>query len=146
MPRQLAAPPDVLRWEQRAQGHGDCTLAALSLALGVSYENVLATAVTVAPTVLQEGMTLKEMCKVAKNFGVKAKMYRKYTLDDDTTGILSVKQPHVKGSAHVVYLWEGRVLEPEHTRAQLWLDYRDYLAHYKYGHDGLLTFKPSSEA
>lgn len=143
--RQLAAPPDVIRWEQRSQGHGDCTIAALSLALGVSYENVLATAVTIAPCVLQEGMFLRDMCEVAKAFGFKARLHRKYTLDDDTTGILSVAQPHVRGSGHVVYLWEGRVLEPEHTRAQLWLDYRDFLTHYKYEHDALITLKQKEE-
>lgn len=141
MPRQFAAPPDVLRWEIRSQGHGDCSIAALALALGASYENVLASAIHFAPTVLQEGMTLKEMCQVAEELGYKAKLKRKYTLDEETTGILSVVQPHVKGSDHVVYLWAGRVLEPEHTRAQLWLDYQDFLSHYQYEHDALIVLK-----
>lgn len=124
----LAAPPDIIRWSPRVRGHGDCALCALELALGVSYENVLAAAITVNPTALGTGLTIPQMRKTAALLGFTLAMRRKYDVDEDT-GILCVDQPQYPDAIHCVYLWEGRVIEP--GRDQLWLQASAFLAHYK---------------
>lgn len=129
--RLFTAPPDVLRWVPRSDGHGDCAVAALELACGVTYETALLAAMKVCPDVLVDGLTTPEILRIARTLGFKARARHKYDLDDDT-GILVVKQPHVVDSEHAVYLWEGRILEPMNARQQLWLKACDYLAHYHY--------------
>lgn len=148
--RLMAAPPDVLRWVPRSDGHGDCAVAALELACGVTYETALAACLKVEPQVLTEGMTVGQIRRAARVLGLKA-VYRGWSkatkrkptkplfdLDDDT-GILSVNQPHVEDSGHVVYLWEGRIIEPMNARQQLWLNAHDFLSHYKYEAEGIIT-------
>ena len=137
----LAAPPDVLRWSPRSSGHGDCAVAAIELACGVTYEVALAGALEQDPHVLTQGLTLSEIRHIIRTFGYAGKVLKKgtYELDDDTTGILAVKQPHVPDSEHVVYVWEGRIIEPKADRRQLWLDAEQFLHHYKYRAGSLLT-------
>lgn len=139
MKKPFAAPPDVLRWVSRSQGHGDCAVAALALATGTTYETTLSAIVRRYPTVLTEGLTLREMQHVLRDmhFGSRVRT-RTFDADEDT-GILSVTQPHVPGSDHVVYLWEGRVIEPKYDRQELWLSARDFLSHYKYTATHLMT-------
>jgi hypothetical protein len=136
----LAAPPDVLRWCPRSAGHGDCAVAALEIACGVTYENALSAALGVCPDVLADGMTWREIRKAAVLMGFKTQLKRKYDLEEDT-GIIEVCQPHVKGSSHVVYLWEGRIIEPMSDRQQLWLDSRSFLSHYHYVAGSLLVLR-----
>jgi hypothetical protein len=142
--RLFAAPPDVLRWSPRSQGHGDCTVAALELACGVTYETALAAALAHDPDVLRTGMLLRHVCGAAKLLGFQAEIKRKYSLEDNT-GILSVHQPRHRGSAHVVYLWEGRIIEPMDERRQLWLDAEQFLKHYRCVHDALIIMKQEGE-
>lgn len=131
MAELMASPPDVLRWEPRGQGHGDCAIAALALACGVTYEIALAAVLGVCANALIEGLDIKEVKLAATHLGFKVRISRKYDLEDDT-GILFVEQPHVKDSGHAVYLWEGRIIEPKHDRQQLWLEAQAFLSHYKY--------------
>ena len=139
-PRQpvlLAAPPDILRWSPRSSGHGDCTVAALELACGVTYEKALAAALLTEPDVLDLGMTLVGICAVVQALGFSTRLHRQFDISEDT-GILSVEQPRFKNSKHVVYLWEGRVIEPKSDRRQLWLDADQFLKHYRYKADTLI--------
>lgn len=137
----LASPPDVLRWTNRTAGHGDCAVVALELACGVTYETALAAALTANLTVLGTGLTFKAMKQAAKLLGFEVKLRRGFNLEEDT-GILAVKQPHVKDSDHAVYLWEGRILEPMSGREQLWLHAADYISHYHYKVLSLIVVKP----
>ena len=138
----LAAPPDVLRWTPRyEQDHGDCAVSALSLACGVTYEMALAAALKTSPEVLSEGMSWDQIRTAAKLLGMAPKLLRrgKYALDE-STGILHITQPAVKDSSHVVYLWEGRIIEPKADRRQLWLSAEQFLEHYKYKASSLMVF------
>lgn len=141
MARPLAAPPDILRWSPRSIGHGDCAVAALEIACGVTYEVALAASVLVRKTVLRDGLEWSHMKAVARRLGFEPKVLSHFSLDDDT-GILYVVQPHVDDSDHVVYLWEGRIIEPMNARQQLWLNAEDFLRHYHYQHKGLLVLTP----
>lgn len=134
----LAAPPDVIRWSPRSIGHGDCAVAAIEIACGVTYETALAAALSIAPDVLTAGMSWPAIRKSVESLGFKSRMKRKYDLEEDT-GILAVQQPNYKDSDHAVYLWEGRIIEPKHDRQQLWLEASAFLNHYKYESYGLLT-------
>ncbi len=131
MSQLLAAPPDVIRWSPRSQGHGDCAVSALELACGVTYETALVAAISVVPDVLTHGMRMKDIRKAAEFMGFKVRARRKYDLEEDT-GILSLYQPHVEESGHVVYVWEGRIIEPMISRCQLWLSAPAFLSHFKY--------------
>ena len=138
----LAAPPDVLRWTPRyEQEHGDCAVSALSLACGVTYETALAAALKTAPEVLSQGMSWEEIKIAAKLLGMTPRLLRrgKYVLEE-STGILNIKQPAVKDSDHVVYLWEGRIIEPKQDRRQLWLSAEQFLQHYRYKASSLMVF------
>ena len=119
----IAAPPDVIRWAPRSQGHGDCAIAAVSLACGVTYEVALAAALAFEPEVLTEGLSLKNIEKTVQQLGLTTKRRRKFELDEDT-GILTIP-------GHAVYLWEGRILEPASSLCNLWLNAQAYLSHYK---------------
>lgn len=135
----LAAPPDVLRWSPRSEGHGDCAVAAIELACGVTYEIALAASIATCPQVLQIGLNWREMRRAVKLLGFACALQRKFALDEDT-GILNVYQAaHKDRSNHVVYLWEGRIVEPMDTRRQLWLDADQFLHHYKYRAGSLLV-------
>jgi hypothetical protein len=134
----LAAPPDVIRWSPRSQGHGDCAVAALEIACGVTYETALAAALGACPDVLTRGLNWPEIRKAAGFLGFKTRLTKRFDLDEDT-GILDVWQE--QGGEHVVYLWEGRIIEPMHDRQQLWLSAQSFLTHYHYTHGSLLTFK-----
>jgi len=139
---QVTAPPDVLRWSSRSGDHGDCVVAALELACGVSYETALAASVRVCPNILSEGMWLTEVPKAAKLLGYRVRKQRAGTFDlDESTGILHVYQSHrpIRETSHVVYLWGGRVVEPKADRRQLWLDAGQFLKHYGYRAGALLT-------
>ena len=133
----LAAPPDIIRWAPRSQGHGDCAVAALEMALGITYENALQAAIIVRPAVLGEGLNASQLKKAAKLLGFTFKLRRIFDIDEDT-GILGLTQNGVKDGGHGVYLWEGRILEPMSGREQLWLHPQEFLAHYHYQANWLL--------
>lgn len=134
----LSAPPDVIRWSPRSDSyHGDCAVAAIEIAYGVTYETALSCCLGVCSNVLANGMTIREMKKAIGFLGYHTRV--KWTKIDlaDETGILGVDTPTGKHS-HVVYLWEGRIIEPMCERRQLWLNAEDFIAHYGYRVDGLI--------
>lgn len=122
----LALPPDCVRWICRNGEDNDCAVAAIALACGISYEAALGAAMGQAKNPIHVGMTLREIRATIKALGYKARTRKSYDLDEDT-GILWVS---VRGEDdHVVYLWEGRVIEPSLGRRSLWLDPKNYLTH-----------------
>ena len=133
----LAAPPDIVRWAPRSRGHGDCAVAALEMALGITYENALQAALIVRPAVLGEGLNASQLKKAAKLLGFAFTLRRTFDLDEDT-GILGIEQNGYDDAGHAVYLWEGRILEPMSGREQLWLHPQEFLAHYHYQANWLL--------
>jgi hypothetical protein len=106
----------------------------------VSYEQALSASLNIRADVLTQGLSWQQIRKAAKLMGFSSKLLKVYDLDEDT-GILDVKQPHVKDSDHAVYLWEGRIIEPKHDRQQLWLHANDFLSHYHYKAGSLLVLK-----
>lgn len=142
--RRFSAPPDVLYWNPRSPEHGDCVVAALELACGVTYETALAAAVQVCPNVLTEGLTWPDSKKVAKKLGFTSVIKKADSFEcDDSTGLLHVFIPGQREkSSHAVYLWEGRVIEPMAARRQLWLDCSAFLTHYKYRAGSLMVVTP----
>lgn len=134
----LAAPPDILRWSPRSDGHGDCAVAAIELACGITYEQALSVCLGAAAGVLNEGLTGNEIKKAIKFLGLKPTLRFKFDIEEDT-GILSVGVPDHPGWGHVVYLWEGRIVEPENERRQLWLSAASFLQHYGYTAEYLIT-------
>ena len=139
----LAAPPDVVRFSPRSGDASDCVVAALEAACGVSYEEALAASMVYQPDVLETGMYWDQVQKAAKRLGFKTHVARSGRYDiDDETGILYVyrKLPGMrKREHHVVYLWDGRIIEPQDGRRQLWLDPRQFLTYYGYRAGSLLV-------
>lgn len=142
--RRFSAPPDVIYWNPRSPEHGDCVVAGLTLACGVTFETALAAAAQVCPDVLTKGLTWPESRKVAKRLGFSSTIKKVGSFElDDSTGLLHVYiKGQMKASSHVVYLWEGRVLEPMAARQQLWLDCSAFLQHYKYRAGSLMIVTP----
>mgnify|MGYP001579715419 CR=1 FL=1 len=114
------APPDMVRWIPRNAENSDCAITALQLATGLTYEAVLAAALNVVPGVLTKGMSMANLKRVAAELGFAASWKRKYDISE-ATGLLYVE---TKKEGHVVYLWEGRVIEP--LSQSLWRDPADY--------------------
>lgn len=133
----IALPPDVVRWVHRSGEDPDCAVTALALALGETYDVVLGEAMKVEPRAVTWGMRLREMRRVAKRLGFSTRLRRKFDLHEDT-GILSVSGPE---GEHVVYLWEGRIIEPRQDSRSLWLDPNDFLKHHLWEPKSLLTVK-----
>lgn len=139
-PRRFAAPPDVIYWWPRTPGHGDCFVAAIQIACGATHEVALAACLKVKPNVLTAGMGWRTARKAVASLGFRSTLHRAFDVDEDT-GILGVRQPSVADSDHVVYLWEGRIVEPKSDRCQMWMSARSFLSHYKYEPYGLLTLE-----
>lgn len=121
-----AAPPNVVHWTPRSGHHGDCVVIAICHATGFSYEESLAAALSVNAGALDAGITAQQCRAILKTMGFRARVTRKYDLDDDPTGILFVKNRRQEW--HAVYLWSGRVVNmSKHDRGALWLDPDEYL-------------------
>lgn len=119
----------------------DCAIAALSSLLGVSYEEVLAAAARVAAC--ERGLYLEEIMDTAGELGVmlKKRSPGRYNVTTDT-GILRVYNHDLKGNgAHVVVLWEGRVLNPHGYVAHA-AEYAEELARKKWKLGTLLIEEP----
>jgi len=119
-----ALPPDCVRWITRNGEDNDCGIAAISLATGHSYEQVLGVAVGLNPSVLMSGMSNKEIRATLTELGYDSKVRRKFDLEEDT-GVLIIEDH--RQERHAVYLWEGRIIEPSLGRRSLWLDANNYL-------------------
>lgn len=138
----LVAPPDVLYWNPRSGDHGDCAVAAIELACGITYERALEVCLSVAPKLLSDGMLWGQIRRAAQKLGFRVKTLRpgNYDLDDDeTTGILDLEGDQTEG--HVVYVWAGRIIEPKFDRRSLWVDSGMFLKHYHYTAGSLLVFE-----
>lgn len=134
----VAVAPDMIRWVPRNAENGDCAVTALQLASGMTYESVLVAAAKVSPNVLVTGMSWPEIRRVARQLGFTTKLLRRGRYDlDEATGILNCK--HAKDGDHVVYLWEGRVIEPMFQ--SLWKDPDAFLKHHKYRATSLLVLE-----
>lgn len=138
----MAAPPDVIRWAPRSANHGDCAVSALEMACGVTYEMALAAALSAQINVLSLGMRWGDIRKAAKILGFTTQLIRREKVDlEEGTGLLDILSKGERTGSHVVYLWEGRIIEPMHQLQQLWLDPNMYLQHYKFTHGSLLVLK-----
>jgi len=149
---RIAAPPDVIYWWPRTPGQGDCFVAAIQIACGTTHDAALAECLKVKPDVLTMGMGWRTARKAIEALGYTTTLHlvrknRRPPFDvDEDTGILGIRQPHVNDSDHVVYLWEGRIVEPKSDRCQLWLSARAFLSHYKYAPCGLLSVARAEDA
>ncbi len=121
------APPQMVKWTSRSSEHGDCAVAAISLATDVSYEESLAACLAVKPEVLHRGMTVNEIRGALKEMGWTCKKRAKFDVADPTLdGLLWVEDK--KGEAHLIYLWVGRPIDPSHRgMSTLWLTLPIYL-------------------
>lgn len=124
----VALPPDLVRWVARNGEDNDCAVAAISLATGETYEQILAIAASIQPAVLKMGLLLSDVKKVLDTLGIAWKVRRKHYNIEKDTGLLWVEPTdRRKRDAHLVYLWAGRIIEPAHTSRSLWLDPEAYL-------------------
>jgi len=145
---RFSAPPDVIYFHPRSPGHGDCVVAALALACGVTYETALAAAARVYSDLLKNGLTWPQTRKVAKKLGFRADVKKAGSFDpDESSGLLHVYiKGQMKRTSHAVYLWEGRIVEPMNARSQCWLDTSTFLKHYKYHVGSLMVLTPKEDA
>jgi hypothetical protein len=133
--------PTLVRFVRQSGHHGDCAISAISHLCGVLYEDALIACAQVNPSVLQTGMTWPQIQRAARKLGVKTRTI--YGTDlTEATGILHVSRVALGVNAidpeHVVFLWEGRVIDGS---GELWLELNDYLRHYGYEARGLLVPK-----
>ena len=137
----LAAPPDVVRWTARGGLHGDCAIAAVAMACGVTYETALVAACTICRNPLVKGMTAAQLLRAARALRCAAEwtVFERIHFED-ATGILWLQstQLGVKED-HVVYLWGGRIVEPKFDRQELWEDPEQFFSHYGYRVARMLT-------
>ena len=130
----VTCPPHMVRVIKQNGMHADCSVASLATLFGTTYDEALIVAGSVQPAVLGCGMTWREMRLTAKRMGGKTRLLRSGQYDiEEATGILCVKRDD---SEHVVFLWEGRIVD---GNGELWLSPQDYLTHYKYRATGLLV-------
>lgn len=131
---RFSAPPDVVFWCQRTPDHGDCVVAALAMACGVTYEVALTASAQVEPNCLRDGINWPQVMEILETLGFEGQRVRTRKVDlEEDSGILHVYTPgKLATTSHAVYLWEGRILEPMTGRQQLWLTPKEYLARYKY--------------
>lgn len=144
MSQPLTAPPDVIRWVHRSGDHDDCSVAAIALACGVTYERALAAVLVFEPNVLAGGIQWVNLGKAVRSLGHKTKVlpFEKIDLSSDgLSGILELEPVQSPKYTHVVYLWKGRVIEPKADRRELWEDPEQFFNHYGYRVGRLLTIK-----
>lgn len=101
----------IVRFVGQATGHGDCTVAALAMALGVSYEQALVYMARVQPSVLKTGCSWREVRRAAKHHGATLVERRKFSLEEDSedAGILNVQ--FNDGTHHAVYFKHGLIFD-----------------------------------
>lgn len=103
--------PVVKLQVQRAPG--DCAICALSMLLGVPYEDVLGAAVktTGGSRVHHAGMLTRDMKRTAKKLGIALALRRSVDLDNDE-GVLSLE---AEEHCHAVLLKAGLIFDGDGT-------------------------------
>ena len=115
-------------------------MVVISLAIGFTYEEALSACLTVGPEVLHEGLTDRQTKKALKLLGFTVRMRTKRLNLEKSTGLLRVVDP--KGTAHLTYLWGGRIIEPmKSDTTALWLNVADYIKDGKWTVEGLITLE-----
>ena len=124
-------PPVVQIQVQRAPG--DCAITALSMYLGVPYEDVFGAAVktTACSRVHHQGMFTREMKATAKRLGVLLRLRRGFDIEADE-GVLAVARA---GEQHAVLLKSGLIFDGDRT---VW-EPPVFLQHYRYRAVSLLV-------
>jgi hypothetical protein len=110
----------------------DCAVATLATFCGVTYAQALAAYREPLRIVKSGAESWRPMQAAAKRLGVATRITRKYDIEEDT-GILCVKKPKEE---HVVFLWEGRVID---GNGELWLSPLQYLDAYEYRSTSLMV-------
>lgn len=143
-------PPDMIRYVQRSGDHGDCVVAAISMATGATYEETLTACTLNAANVLRDGMTTAQILRTIEDLGFtprhvkipKAKRaqadFIEMIEDEEMSGILCVQSGH---DHHAVYVWLGRVIEPRREKQALWADISSYLESDGWKPTEFITFK-----
>lgn len=90
---------------------GDCSVACLAMACGVSYEQALIALGKQDPKVCKRGAWSYQMREAAKTLGFRTTARRKFDIETDH-GILGIKFEEVNHE-HVVVLWEGRIIDTD---------------------------------
>ena len=120
------------------RGDGDCAIAAIAMYLGVSYEDVLAAAVTRGKkpdhTIHRRGFYTPAIIQTAKRLGVKLKHTRHVDLEA-SNGILGLVSQKRGEPDHVVLLREGLLFD---TDGSVW-EPDVYFAHHHYQPTDLIT-------
>jgi hypothetical protein len=131
----VSVPPIMLRLVRQTAMHADCAVATLASLCGLTYDEALVVCARVAPTVLDEGMSWRELRAAAKAIGVPTRLLRRGQYDEDeATGILCVQTG--EPTDHFVLLWQGRVID---GNATLYLSVDDYCKTHKYTPGTLLV-------
>jgi hypothetical protein len=136
-PGKLVIPPVCVA--VRSQKHqGDCGIAVLAMALGVTHEQVL----MVDPMAARDGLTTRQLQSIASRLG--ARLLSRPDADIHAeTGILGIEfhKPHQFGG-HWVYVHRGVVVDP--GDGTLWDDVDDYLAAAAADWDVFLAVAPAA--
>lgn len=92
---------------------GDCGVAALAMALSVSYEDALLALGGEVPTILRRGVWFPELQRAAARLGCAMRVKRRPDLECDD-GILQIKFTGIRDQ-HVVLLREGFLFDTDMT-------------------------------
>lgn len=87
----------------------DCTVACLAMLCGVSYENALVALAQQAPNVCMTGTSAAQLKRAARRLGFVLKQSSHFDIETDT-GLLWLEASRSR-DAHVVILWEGRIID-----------------------------------
>jgi hypothetical protein len=102
----------IVRFVAQRETHlGDCTISAFAMCAGITYSEALVTIAAVAPRVLRDGASWRQLQRAALTRGIT--LVEKRTGFDSTTwaggGILGVKFDN--GDEHAVYFKRGLIFD-----------------------------------
>lgn len=131
--KPISLPPDFVRLRPQNGEDADCAVAVIGTVFGLTRDEALLRCGSVAPRVLEEGMSDEEIDRALKPLGIPYVRLRpgEYDLNEDT-GILEVKG---RSGQHFTFLWAGRIVD---GNGEHWLYPEDYLARYRYRAGSLL--------
>jgi hypothetical protein len=104
----------IVRFVAQREPHlGDCTIAAFAMCAGITYSEALVTIAAVAPKVLTEGASWRQLKRAAATRRIE--LVEKKTGFDSTTwaggGILGVQFHDRAGDQHAVYFKRGLIFD-----------------------------------